>query len=190
VRALCLQLGAGEGGATYREAAFTVTGDTTAPVVTVPADMTVDATGKAGATVSYTASASDDVDPSPSLTCVPASGSVFPIGTTTVTCTATDDAGNSASATFSVHVRDAGEQIVALIDKTLAFLDLPSLGPVLKARLTTAANALIAGNKAAACTALNLYKLAVQAAPASAFTPVEKSKLIADANRIRAVIGC
>ena len=37
---------------------------------------------------------------------VPASGSFFPIGTTTVTSTATDAAGNSASCTFTVRVND------------------------------------------------------------------------------------
>jgi HYR domain-containing protein len=86
--------------------------------------------------VTYTPSASDNLDPSPDLTCSPASGSVFPIGTTIVSCTATDDAGNSASDTFKITVRSAAQQIVALIDKTLAFLDLPALRPLLKARLT------------------------------------------------------
>ncbi len=38
------------------------------------------------------------------VACDPASGSTFGIGTTTVTCTATDDSGNSASTTFAVTV--------------------------------------------------------------------------------------
>jgi hypothetical protein len=37
---------------------------------------------------------------------VPASGSFFPVGTTTVTSTATDGAGNTASCTFTVRVND------------------------------------------------------------------------------------
>jgi dipeptidyl aminopeptidase/acylaminoacyl peptidase len=78
--------------------------DLTAPAVSVPGDFEMDATGPAGAEVSYQASASDDLDPSPSLVCEPASGGVFPIGATDVTCTATDAAGNSASATFTVTV--------------------------------------------------------------------------------------
>jgi hypothetical protein len=56
-------------------------------------DISVTATSKLGATVSYTppvASDGDDVAPPPVVTCAPASGSLFPIGTTTVTCTATD----------------------------------------------------------------------------------------------------
>jgi hypothetical protein len=38
------------------------------------------------------------------VTCVPASGSTFPEGTTTVTCTATDIANNTATCTFTVTV--------------------------------------------------------------------------------------
>jgi hypothetical protein len=164
--------------------------DVTPPVVTVPANLELDATGPAGATVTYAASASDLADPSPALTCSPASGSIFPIGTAIVTCTATDAVGNSASRTFHVKVRGAGEQIARLIDKTLAFLDLPALRPVLRGRLAAAASFLAANNRPAACAALNAYKAVVQGAPASAFSPVEKAQLVADADRIRAVIGC
>ena len=164
--------------------------DVTPPVVTVPANTIVDATGPAGANVTYSASAADDRDPSPSLVCAPVSGGVFPVGTTTVACTATDVAGNSASATFAVHVRSAGEQIVRLIDETLADLDLPSLRPALKAALQSAADALVARRPALACRALNPYIAAVRSAPARAFTAAEKAILIADAVWIKAVIGC
>jgi hypothetical protein len=40
------------------------------------------------------------------VVCNPPSGSVFPVGTTTVTCTATDAAGNIASCSFNVTVND------------------------------------------------------------------------------------
>ncbi|MEO8427403.1 MAG: HYR domain-containing protein [Verrucomicrobiota bacterium] len=40
------------------------------------------------------------------LVCSPPSGSAFPIGTTTVTCTATDEAGNTAMCSFNVTVND------------------------------------------------------------------------------------
>ena len=150
----------------------------------------VDATTPAGATVTYVASASDALDPAPSLTCLPASGATFPIGTTNVTCTAVDRAGNSANRVFHVRVSGAGEQIVALIQKTLAFLDLPSLRAPLTAQLQAVANALVANKKPVACTGLSLYSTAVRAAPANAFTAAEKTELIADATRIRRVIGC
>ena len=77
--------------------------DTTPPVVTVPADMTVQATSPGGAVVTYVASASD-AGGLASFTCTPASGSTFPVGSTQVTCTATDIAGNTATKTFTVTV--------------------------------------------------------------------------------------
>ena len=48
--------------------------------------------------------ASDLVDASVDVVCTPESGSVFDIGATTVTCTATDDSGNLATASFEVLV--------------------------------------------------------------------------------------
>jgi hypothetical protein len=79
--------------------------DATPPVVTVPADLTVMASTKDGALVSFTASATDDVDGALAPTCVPASGSLFAPGSTVVQCSATDAAGNAATAAFSVSVR-------------------------------------------------------------------------------------
>ena len=78
--------------------------DTHAPVITVPSNFTVQAPNNTGAIVTYAASAQDDFDRSPILTCAPASGSLFPIGATTVTCTATDRSTNSSSASFVVTV--------------------------------------------------------------------------------------
>ena len=78
--------------------------DIVPPTITVPADITVAAVGSDGAAVNYLVSASDNVDPDPSLECVPPSESLFAVGTTTVTCTAIDTAGNEATATFQVTV--------------------------------------------------------------------------------------
>jgi hypothetical protein len=79
--------------------------DTTAPEVTVPNNMTVPATDESGAIVTFSASAYDLVDGEITPTCAPSSGSLFPIGTTTVTCTATDSAGNQGQASFTVTVK-------------------------------------------------------------------------------------
>jgi hypothetical protein len=78
--------------------------DTTAPTITVPGAITTVAGSPAGAEVGYTATVVDDSDPNPTFGCAPASGSVFPIGTSTVTCNATDAAGNTAQAGFAVTV--------------------------------------------------------------------------------------
>ena len=82
--------------------------DRTAPVVTVPASFSVEATSPAGAVVTFTVTASDIVDGSLTPTCVPASGSTLAIGETTVNCSATDAAGNIGSGSFKVTVQDTG----------------------------------------------------------------------------------
>ena len=86
---------------------FTVTVvDTTPPALSLPANITAEATGPSGAAVSYSATANDLVDGSRPVTCDHASGSTFPLGTTTVQCTATDTHNNTAHGSFTVTVRD------------------------------------------------------------------------------------
>jgi streptogramin lyase len=85
--------------------------DTTPPTIPPLADQWVTATSPAGAVVSYARPAvTDDLDINPTVTCSPGSGTQFPMGDTTVTCTATDASGNRSTATFQVHVRAAGLQ--------------------------------------------------------------------------------
>jgi hypothetical protein len=80
--------------------------DTVPPAVTVPEPMTAEATSAAGAIVTFTATAVDDIDGALTPTCSPASGATFPLGATTVTCSATDAAGNTGTASFAVTVVD------------------------------------------------------------------------------------
>ena len=81
-----------------------VTCDITPPVITLPGNISTEATNPFGAMVSYTANANDDIDGAIAPICNPPSGSAFPLGITEVTCAATDAAGNSASASFTVTV--------------------------------------------------------------------------------------
>jgi hypothetical protein len=82
--------------------------DTSAPVIRTSGDQHVAGTSVAGATVFYTATADDPDDNTAALTlvCGPLqSGATFPVGVSTVTCTASDPAGNhTAPATFTVTV--------------------------------------------------------------------------------------
>jgi X-Pro dipeptidyl-peptidase len=83
--------------------------DTAAPALSTVPNMTVNSSDPTGATVTYTApTATDTQDPNPIVSCTPKSGTKFNVGTTTVTCTATDANGNvSAPSTFTVTVQYA-----------------------------------------------------------------------------------
>ncbi len=94
---------------------FTITVvDTTAPVITVPANMTVEATSAAGAVATFSATATDTVDATPTIACVVPSGSTFALGLNTVNCTATDDAGNVANGSFTITVVDTTKPILTV----------------------------------------------------------------------------
>ena len=85
-----------------------IVADVTPPLVICPITtltQPADAGSCTGAVVTYDPpTVTDNCDPSPALVCDPPSGSVFPVGTTTVTCTATDACGNSASSSFDVTI--------------------------------------------------------------------------------------
>jgi hypothetical protein len=90
--------------------AFVACGDVqnTTPVLTLPNDITAEATSSAGAAVSFTVMASDadDGDLSGSVTCSHTSGDTFPLGETTVSCSVIDSKGAGAQGSFKVNVQD------------------------------------------------------------------------------------
>ena len=75
-----------------------------APTVTVPSHVTAKSPGDTGIAVSYVAGGTDAFGDPLALSCSKPSGSLFPIGPTTVTCSATDLAGRTSSASFVVDV--------------------------------------------------------------------------------------
>ena len=85
---------------------FTVTvNDNENPVITCPPDQTATAPpGQTSTAVSYPDPMVDDNCPGETFVCSPPSGSSFPVGVTTVTCTATDASNNQAICTFNVAV--------------------------------------------------------------------------------------
>ena len=88
--------------------------------------------GTCGAVVNYdTPTATDDCGTA-TVICSTASGEIFPVGTTIVTCTASDDSGNTATCTFNVVVEDtenptitcpASQTIAAGMGNTTAIVD-------------------------------------------------------------------
>ena len=77
------------------------------PTISCPASMTIEPTCPSGAVGTYTAPVGQDNCPGAQTTRTAgaASGSVFPIGTTTVTYTVTDASGNTASCSFTITVK-------------------------------------------------------------------------------------
>ena len=100
--------------------------DQTAPVLALPGPISVAATSAAGAAVTFSASATDDIDPAPVVMCTPPSGSTFPLGSTSVTCTATDASGNSGQGAFTVTVFDHVAPVLSNVPSNLV---LEAAGP-------------------------------------------------------------
>jgi hypothetical protein len=124
--------------------------DSTPPHITVPAAVTAEATGPAGAVVSYSASATDDVAVA-TFGCVPASGATFPLGTTTVTCTATDTSGNTATASFGVTVVDTTPPAIAGVPADVTVAASSASGAVVTYASPTATD-LVDGTRPVTCT--------------------------------------
>jgi hypothetical protein len=82
-------------------------GDSVPPsFVGAPPDLDVVTSDPGGTSVDFALpAATDDADPAPVVACDPAPGAAFPVGTTRVTCIATDASGNAASVSFSVTVQ-------------------------------------------------------------------------------------
>ncbi|HYO75924.1 MAG TPA: HYR domain-containing protein [Thermoanaerobaculia bacterium] len=92
--------------------------DVNGPVLALPADIIAEATSAAGAAVTFTVSAIDAVDGSVAATCIPPSGSVFPIGSTIVSCVASDLQGHETSGAFKITVRDTTAPDISSIAAT------------------------------------------------------------------------
>ena len=87
--------------------------DNTDPTITCPADITVgNDAGLCGATVNIPDPTFGDNCPDVTFAYSPASGSFFPVGTTQVTATATDAAGNTAECNFNVTVNDTEDPVI------------------------------------------------------------------------------
>src|SRR4029450_854400 len=141
-------------------ASFTVTFvDTTAPVMQL-LPIKAAPSGPDGTRMGWDTHPPDNADWYPAVVCEPESFSdfVFPIGDTTVSCTATDDSGNSSSGSFVVHVFSVGEVLRA----GEAYLVEVGVEPTLRRSLTTeledAARAADKHKTAATCSAIAVYR--------------------------------
>jgi streptogramin lyase len=163
--------------------------DNTPPVLSVPDSIDVDATSALGAVVSYIATATDLVDPNPTVVCEPASGRMFPIGDTIVACEARDASGNESESSFAIHVRGGSEQLQNLSAVIRGF-SLSSLGSSLVDKLEQVQVALLAGDKRSACNQLASFLRQTAAQAGKGLTAAQRERLDADGRRISTVIGC
>lgn len=164
--------------------------DMTPPTLTLPGTIVVDATSTSGAVVDYTVSAVDDIDENPTVNCQPAPGSTFPGGTTTVTCSAIDDAGNQSEGSFSVTVLDAEQQLDEL-QHLIASFDLErGTQNSLSAKLGAVDRALAVGNTHTACNELNAFSNSVNAQAGKTLTTDQAFVLLEDVARVKAAAGC
>jgi hypothetical protein len=132
---------------------FTVTVvDTTKPVLTLPAPITVDATSASGAVVTFTASATDLVSGSVPVLCIPSSGSTFAPGTASVACTATDGAGNVATGSFAVTVVAASDVVAPVLTLPSSFVVEATSPAGAVVTFTAAASDLVSGVVPVPCT--------------------------------------
>lgn len=133
--------------------------DTTPPVVTPPAAATLEATGPLGAPFVYAASAVDDVDGVIVASCHPASGATFPLGATSLQCTATDAHGNAGASSSSVTVHDTTPPAVSVPAAVTIEGTAPRLGAVYI--YTAAAIDLVDGALTPACAPASGTRFAV-----------------------------
>jgi hypothetical protein len=195
-------------------------GDTTSPVITVPQDITEEATSTDGAQVTYTVTAQDDVDGNATLeedgstitqddiggdidiSCEPASGTTFPIGETTVECSATDEAGNTGTASFTVTVNPppatpTPKQVIDELISTIQNLD--NVPESVKTSLTAVLNEVlnilsdnIPNNDESVCRTLDAFINQVNANERSdtTLTPDQADELRTQAEDIRNQLDC
>jgi len=159
--------------------------DLEAPTITVPANITVNATSPSGAVAIYAALFDDNVRVTDG-SCMPPSGSMFPIGSMTVTCTASDAAGNRASRSFTVTVVGAEHQLGDLIAYVLS-LDLPNgtTNPLVE-QLRAAFRA---DNNRVSCNKMTDF-IDMVGKKGESITDGESFHMISEANRIMGAKGC
>ncbi|HEX6553439.1 MAG TPA: HYR domain-containing protein [Ktedonobacteraceae bacterium] len=173
---------------------FTVTvNDTDLSLTNLPANITVDATSPQGASVPYPSpTVVDEESPLPKVNCSPASGSVFPISTTKVTCTVSDsdDTPSSVNQTFTVTVKGAAAQVTDLINLVNSFGLPADFQASFDTQLQAVQADLAANNTTQACRDVTAFINHVKAQSGKGLTVSQANQLIAPAKQIQAVLGC
>ncbi|HXI93423.1 MAG TPA: HYR domain-containing protein [Blastocatellia bacterium] len=171
--------------------------DAQPPAISCPADITLEPTCPSGAIATYTAPVGTDNCPNATTarTAGPASGSVFPIGNTTVTYTVTDAVGLTASCSFTVKVKTAAATIQDMIARVNLLVNQGKLtgqqGQGLNSKLQAALDAVNNGQTNVACNKLNDFISQVTAyINNGTLTSADGQPLITSAAHVRNTLGC
>lgn len=164
--------------------------DATPPVFTgVPADFTVNATSPAGAAASYaTPAATDAIDGAVATACVPVQGTTLPVGTTTVTCTASDTTGHASQVSFVITVQGPTEILEDLSTTVAAILSSVS-GTSLGSKVESVEKSLASGNTAAVKGQLKALANEARAQSGKKLTTEQATAIISLAEQMDATIG-
>jgi hypothetical protein len=154
--------------------------------ISQPANIAVNATGLSGATVTYSTPTVSDGDDAtaPAPSCLPASGSTFAVGSTTVECSVSDpdDTNGTQTTSFKVNVVGAGTQLANLLGSVVGV----GPGTSYYDKLLQVQDDLAANDTADACSLLGAFVQEVKATQSqSAAAP-----LISSATHIGAIVGC
>jgi HYR domain len=164
-------------------------GDTTAPTLTAPASVVANATWKGGATVTFDVAAVDAAGGDVATACAPASGSQFAVGTTTVTCTASDARGNTATGSFDVEVKGAVVQLEDLLAAVTSWhvpghlIEIRTKGPHWSLTQTPPRVNL-------ACQQIGEFETALDGTLGAPLTPERLAWLLGELGRISGAVGC
>jgi hypothetical protein len=171
--------------------------DTTPPDLTPPADIEVEESDPLGTAVYLGEPSVYDICDT-SVVPIHDAPALFPLGDTTVTWTATDDSGNTATATQTVTVVPGTpvnqlSNLMKLIGYSVASGDIaPEMQPSLMAKINAAIDALVKGNASASKVAMNDLKALVNQVEAQTdnkITPTIAAEIVTRANRIIAALG-
>jgi hypothetical protein len=168
--------------------------DNEPPTITCPSNIVLEPTCPTGAVGTYTAPVGQDNCPgaTTALTAGQASGSVFPIGTTTVTYTVTDASNNTASCSFTVKVKTVLETLDDLRASVAANTQLNGTQKNgLLGKLDAAKQHIQNNNQNGACSKLADFVNSVQGFISHGDISASTGNAwISTANHIRNAIGC
>jgi uncharacterized repeat protein (TIGR01451 family) len=164
------------------------------PTISCPANIVLEPTCPSGAIATYTTPVGQDNCPGAQTTRTAggASGSVFPIGTTTVTHTVTDASGNTASCSFTVTVKTVLQTLDDLRASVAANQQLNGTQRNgLLAKLDAAKQAIQTGSQNGACSKLADFINSVQNFISHGdISATTGNAWISTTNHIRNAIGC